>query len=306
MMALQHRTRTPATAAWPRPDAVIRLTDGRLLGYSEYGTASGTPVIFFHGMPGSRLEGALAHEAASRANVRLIVPDRPGYGLSDFKPRRRLIDWPDDVSELADGLGIGRFATGGISGGGPYVVACALRIPDRLTGAAIISGVGPFDAPGATDGMSRQNRMLFGASRRFPPLARAIVALMGMVMTRWPERASKQLLRVMPAPDQAVLERPGVLEKLIESSREAFRQGSRGAAWEARMYARPWGLRLQDISMPVQVWQGGQDVNVAPSMGRYQAAAIPDAHLTFLEDEGHLLGVTHMEEVLAQLVSARS
>src|SRR5262245_24684441 len=121
MMALQTHTSTAGPAVWPRPDNVIRLKDGRLLGYAEYGASSGAPVIFFHGMPGARVEGALAHEAAARANVRLIVPDRPGYGLSDFQPRRRIIDWQRDVAELADALSLERFGVGGISGGGPYV-----------------------------------------------------------------------------------------------------------------------------------------------------------------------------------------
>src|SRR5439155_16354079 len=115
---------SPSAARWPRPDNVIRLRDNRLLGYAEYGTSSGYPVIFFHGMPGSRLEGALGHEAAIGQNVRLVAPDRPGYGLSDFKRRRRMLDWADDVVELADALGIDRFAVAGISGGGPYVAAC--------------------------------------------------------------------------------------------------------------------------------------------------------------------------------------
>ena len=305
MMALQTRTGTAAAAAWPKPDNVIRLKDGRLLGYAEYGAPGGTPVIFFHGMPGSRLEGTLGHDAAARANVRLILPDRPGYGLSDFKTRRRFMDWPDDVAEVADALGIDRFAIAGISGGGPYVAACALKIPERLTRASIISGIGPFDAPGATEGMSFQNRSLFYTSRRVPIIARGILGLMATLALRFPKRMGEQMQKAMPPADRAVMEQPGMQEKFIDNLREAFRQGARGAAWEARMYARRWGFRLQDIPMPVQLWQGGQDVNVPPAMGRYQASAIPNAKLTFIEDEGHLLGVTHLEEILTAVTSAR-
>jgi len=106
---------------------VLRLNDGRLLGYAEFGDPGGTPVMFFHGFPGSRLEGALGHEAAERAAVRMICIDRPGMGLSTFQPGRRMLDWPADVAALADALGIGRFAVGGVSGGGPYAAVCALR-----------------------------------------------------------------------------------------------------------------------------------------------------------------------------------
>jgi pimeloyl-ACP methyl ester carboxylesterase len=299
----QPRVSSSVATLWPRPDNVVRLHDGRLLGYGEYGAATGYPVIFFHGMPGSRLEGKLAHESASRQNVRLIAPDRPGYGLSDFKPKRRILDWADDVLELADALGIDRFAIAGISGGGPYVAACAWRIPKRLTGAVIISGVGPFEAPGATEGMSRQNRALFGMARRVPPLARALLSVMGTIATRWPQRFIGQMKRAMPAPDRAVLERDGNADTFAEDMRESFRCGSRGAAWEAQLYARPWGFRLEDIAMEVHLWQGGEDVNVAPSMGRYQAQAIPNAKLSFYEHEGHLLGITHLDEIFSTITS---
>ena len=303
---METRTDAPTAVRWPRPDNVIRLHDNRLLGYAEYGVATGYPVIFFHGMPGSRLEGALGHEAAMRQNVHLVAPDRPGYGLSDFKPRRRILDWADDVVELAEALGIGRFAVAGISGGGPYAAACALRIPHRLTHAAIISGVGPFEAPGATEGMSRQNRALFAMARRLPPLARASLSVMGAVAKRWPQRAIGQMKRSMPAADRAVLERDGNADRFVADMSEAFRRGSRGAAWEAQLYANPWGFRLEDITMEVQVWQGGEDVKVAPSMGRYQAQAIPNATLTFYEHEAHLLGITHLDEILAGITPARS
>ena len=299
-------SQSPASVRWPRPDNVLRLRDNRLLGYAEYGAPTGYPVIFFHGMPGSRLEGALGRESATRENIRLVVPDRPGYGLSDFKPKRRILDWADDVVELADALGFDRFAIAGISGGGPYVAACALRIPHRLTGAAIISGVGPFEAPGATDGMSRQNRALFGMARRVPPLARASLSAMSMIATRWPRRAMAQMKRAMPPPDRAVLEQPGISDGFVENIAESFRSGSRGATWEAQLYAKPWGFRLEDIAMEVHVWQGGKDVNVAPSMGRYQAQAIPNSKLTFYEEEGHLLGITHLDEILSTVTSSRA
>ena len=158
----------------------------------------------------------------------------------------------------------------------------------------------------ATDGMSRQNRALFAMARRVPPLARASLSVMGMIATRWPQRAIEQMKRAMPPPDRAVLEQPGMADRFAEDVAEAFRCGSRGATWEAQLYARPWGFRLEDIAMEVHLWQGGEDVNVAPSMGRYQAQAIPNGKLTFYENEGHLVGITHLDEILATVTSSRA
>jgi pimeloyl-ACP methyl ester carboxylesterase len=75
-----------------RGNDTLRLRDGRLLGYARYGDPNGTPVFYFHGFPGSRLEARLADAVASRNGVRVIALDRPGSGLSDFKPARTIGD----------------------------------------------------------------------------------------------------------------------------------------------------------------------------------------------------------------------
>jgi pimeloyl-ACP methyl ester carboxylesterase len=286
-----------------KPDNVLRLKDGRLLGYAEFGDPQGRPLLFFHGMPGSRLSARLGNEAAKKLGVRIVAPDRPGYGLSDFKPGRTLLDWPDDVVELADSLGIERFAVGGVSGGGPYAAVCALELSERLTAAGIISGVGPFNVPDATQGMSRQNRLLFAASRRVPWLTNVPMTLMALGARRFADRLLPIMMRALPEPDQAILFRPETRAVFVEDVVEAFRSGGRGAAWEAVMYARPWGFRLEEITMEVHLWQGELDVNVPPSMGRYQAGAIPNCKATFSPDEGHLLLIDHMEKILGTLVS---
>ncbi len=287
-----------------KPDNVLRLSDGRRLGYASYGDPQGKPLFFFHGMPGSRLEGELADAAAKKLGVRVIAADRPGYGLSDFVPRRTFLDWPTDVLELAGALGIERFAVAGVSGGGPYVAACAFRIPERLTGAGIIAGVSSFDVPDATVGMSQGNRFLFGLARRFPWLVRPPMALMGMLARRFPDRMMRTMIRSMPGPDQAALARPEILALFKRDIAEAFRSGSRGAAWEALMYARPWGFRLEEIAMEVHLWQGELDKNVPPSMGRYQAHTIPNCRATFYPGEGHIsLVVNHVEEIHGTLMS---
>ena len=126
-----------------KTDGRIRLADGRRLGYAEYGDPEGKPLFYCHGFPASRLEAALLDPSARKAGVRVVAADRPGCGLSDFQPDRRIGDWPGDVVELAGALGIDRFAVVGVSGGGPYALACARKIPQRLTAAAVVCGLGP-------------------------------------------------------------------------------------------------------------------------------------------------------------------
>ncbi|OGO50594.1 MAG: hypothetical protein A2148_04950 [Chloroflexi bacterium RBG_16_68_14] len=290
--------------ATERPGNVLTLKDGRRLGYAEYGDPNGKPLFYFHGMPGSRLEGELADAAAKKLGVRVIATDRPGYGRSDFRRGRTFLDWPRDVVELADALNIKRFAVAGVSGGGPYVAVCALKIPERLTAAGIIAGNRPFDQPDAKDGMSSTLRMLFGLAKRFPWLIRLPMAVQSFATRHFVDRLMPAWVRSLPEPDQVAMKRPEIMAIFKRDTIEAFHSGSRGAAWETLMYARPWGFRLEEITMEVHLWQGEQDKNVPPSMGRYQAGAIPNCRATFYPDEGHIsLVVDHMEEILGSLTS---
>ena len=281
----------------------LRLEDGRLLGYAVYGDPEGWPIFYFHGFPGSRLEAQLADRVAARMGIRLIALDRPGFGLSDFKPRRTIFEWPDDVVKIADALRINRFATIGVSGGGPYAAACALKIPQRLTAVAIVCGLGPLDTPNGTERMVRTNHLIFFLGRRLPWLAKISLWRIAYQVRRNPEGTLRRMIVALPDPDKAVLARPEVKTAMKDNVVEAFRGGSRGAACELLLYTRPWGFLLEDIATRVNLWHGEQDVSVPPTMGQYQARTIPNCRAIFYPGEGHFsLVINHMEEVLSGLL----
>ena len=272
------------------------LRDGRRLGYGEYGKPDGEPGFYFHGHPGSRLEAAFADEASTRAGLRVIALDRPGYGLSDFQPDRTILDWPHDVEEAADALGLDTFSVLGSSGGGPYALVCAHAMPGRVTKAGVVSGVGPYDAPGVTQGMRWQNRVGFQLGARFPPLARLIMWSMERQVRRSPDRVLDAVAAAMSPGDAEIARRPGVRDTLGAVIAEAFRQGSRGAALDVVLLGRPWGFQLEEVEPVVFLWQGEADVLVPPAMGRYLAAEIPNCQATFFPEDGHLL-FDHMPEI---------
>jgi pimeloyl-ACP methyl ester carboxylesterase len=278
-------------------DRTIELSDGRRLGYAEFGDPGGAPVIYFHGWPGARVEGRLGDGAARVSGVRLIAVDRPGMGLSAFQRSRGFVDWPDDVGEVAATLGLDRFAVLGISGGGPYAAACAWKLADRLTGGGIVSSLAPFDVAGAVASMGRRNRLTFQLVRHLGLLRRIVMARVARSVSRRPERILER--GVAAAVDKQYLDRPDVRNVLGESLREAFRDGSRGPAWEMGLYTRPWGFRLEEIQAPVHLWHGEQDANAPISMGRHLAASIPECRATFYPGEGHLHFVDRLPEILA-------
>jgi pimeloyl-ACP methyl ester carboxylesterase len=305
---------TKQSRSWTHIDPMLRrkpsigkrivLGDWRLLWYAEYGEPDGKPVFLFPGTPSSRLLHP-PEEPTKSAGARLIVVERPGFGMSDFQPHRTLLDWPDDVLELTNWLEIDRFAVVGLSAGGPYAAACAYKIPHRLTGVAIVSGVGPADVPGSLAEMPRIRRVGALVARHAPRLLTPLLWLFGNPR-RNPERFFERMCAQMSDVDRAVLARPGVRDMLMKSYREATQAGLRGFARDSVILSTPWDFRLQDICVRVHLWHGEKDTNVSLSAARYMAQAIPKCEATFLPDEGHWLFLDHWQEILAPLMDDRA
>lgn len=282
----------------------ITLGDGRTLAFDEYGDPGGRPLLYFHGWPSSRLEAAVIEAAAQRQGVRVVAPDRPGFGLSTFRPHRRLTDWPGDVIELADALHLEEFDVLGWSGGGPYVAVCAWKIADRLRAAGIVSGQGPPDLPDALAEMRGRNRLLLQLGRRAGWMARPLLWRARRAIERRPAPFFDELVTDLPPADRDLLTQPEQRERLRRTALEAFRGGLRGAVQENAIYARPWGFELRDVTHPLLLWHGELDVNAPPAFARHLAAAVPHSRATFHPDEGHAaVLINHADEILRTLGS---
>jgi pimeloyl-ACP methyl ester carboxylesterase len=284
------------------PGRTIRLPDGRRLGYAEWGDQDGQPVFYFHGTPGSRLERYPSTPLLVSLGIRLITVDRPGYGLSTFQPRRRLLDWPADVVELAEALGIGRFVAVGVSGGGPHAMACAYAIPDRLSGVVIASSPCPLDSWSCMKGMSLLQRAAFRLAYLSPELLRPFLWWQGN-----PGRDSEAFTMAgyerLPRADQLILARADVRAMLTGDFAESARRGVHAYAHDVSLLARPWGFRLKHIRIPISLWHGQADTIVPVHMSRHLAAAIPRCAAEFVPDAGHFLVLDHLPDMLRALVS---
>jgi pimeloyl-ACP methyl ester carboxylesterase len=286
----------------------FQLPDGRGLGYDERGVPDGTPIFYFHGSPSSRLEAALylSDDLLESRHVRLIAVDRPGLGLSDFQPNRRLRDWPQDVLSLADHLKIERFAILAYSLGGPYGLACAFAIPQRLAKVGIVSGAALFTVPELVKNINEGTRRFLTMPREKPWLSRLFLwTALGVMPRIAPGSFVAQANSLLPQPDRRiVVDDPEFQEGFLRMVREAMRQGTRGAFHESLLTITNWGFRLQEINTPVLLWHGEADQNIPVEMARFAASAIPQCDARFYPEEGHLsLFKKHAELIIRALVS---
>ena len=271
--------RTPTSApgaAGERRDGAgvtgtVTLPDGRELAYEEYGDPAGFPVLSFHGGLSSRLDAAPAHEAAVAMGVRLVSPDRPGMGLSTYQPGRRLLDWPADVEHLADALGIGRFAVMGWSAGG--------RLRRRLRGQARRPGDGgraPLEL-GAARPLRHDARAHRGGpcppapGRHAPWLASTVMKV--SIVNASNARLLRAAMRSFPPADRTILTEWGPPDHALGFVREAMRQGTEGCVQDYRIFGDPWGFALEEIAVPVQIWEGSDDRTGPPGYRDLPAGA---------------------------------
>lgn len=279
----------------------ITLHDGRTLAYVDCGDAEGTPVFHFHGHPGSRLEALIADKAARDVGVRLIGVDRPGMGFSDFKRGRRILDWADDVAELADALGINQFSVQGASGGGPYALACAYRLADRLLACGVIAGLGPIHLLG-TQGMMATNRLQFALAHRTTWLVQLLFwAYLGRYRSHLDDEGKFEVLAAkMMQGLQHTIKDPDAPRLYARETLEAFRQGSRGASYDASLFAQPWGFALEDITFKnIYLWHGERDVHVPVDMVRAVEAKLPQCQAHYFANEDHMAVVfNHLGDVM--------
>lgn len=285
-------------------DFTILLRDGRSMGAAMVGPSDGFPIFHCHGSGSSRLEVNLLAAAAAEEGVRLIGLDRPGIGRSDPKAGYQLLDWPDDVGEVADQLGIERFAVEGISAGGPYALACAYKIPHRLTACGLISTVSPgnFIRKAGTGWM----RAMWWMGAQFPWLVRLYVPLVQRVMGSDEASIEKYLVRYaarLGAADQELLSNPAIRRPLVQAMAESSRQGGKAGLEAALAEVRPWGFQVEQIAFEkLFVWHGEQDRIMPVAPVRLLVQALPHCTATFYPGEGHFSTMgNHAQDILNTL-----
>lgn len=279
----------------------VVLRDGRLLGFAEFGDPTGRPVLWFHGTPGARKQlPPETPDEAERRRLRVIVVERPGTGFSTPHLYDRIGDFSSDVVQLADQLGLTRFGVAGLSGGGPFVLAVAHDLPDRVVAAAVLGGIGPTAGPEKAPGYTR---LLAPFSPLLHALKAPLAEVLNGVVGRLPLRtiaspAFDLYGLVAPPPDRPLLRRAEFKAMFIQDMVDALDSGMRAPIYDLYLFSKYWGFRLRDIRVPVRFWHGDADVIVPVSHGRHQADLVPGSRLVTVPDGGHFSGFETVPVVL--------
>jgi pimeloyl-ACP methyl ester carboxylesterase len=245
-----------------------------------------------------------ARRFAAANQVRLVALERPGIGDSTPYLHRSLLDATADVAESADRLGIGRFALIGLSGGGPYVLACAYRMPERVVAGAVMGCVAPAcgaDAPpGGVVAVARRLALVLELLRE--PLGYALWALVPG-LTPFASQGFDAFIRLMPEGDQAVFRRPEIKRMFIDDLVRASRAGLHAPVYDVVLFARPWGFSPCDVRVPIHFWHGDADNIVPLAHAEQMARLVPGAELRVRPREGHIGNLGAADDVLARLLA---
>ncbi len=268
----------------------IEAPGGRSLAVYEAGDPGGAPVLFHHGTPSSGVPWETHDRLGAAQGIRLVSYDRPGYGASTRAAGRAVADVAIDSEAIADALGLDRFATWGLSGGGPHALACAAGLPDRVAAVASVAGVAPYGVDGLDwlAGMGEGNIEEFGAALEGEAMLRPLLEQAAESHQTSVEELVESMSTLLSPPDLAAV-RTELGAHLRHHVRRGARAGRRRLGRRRSRLRPPVGLRARARSaVPVLVVQGRQDLMVPGAHGDWLAARLPGAEAWFSEDEGHL------------------
>jgi pimeloyl-ACP methyl ester carboxylesterase len=296
----------------PRLEGTVPLPDGRRLGYAEYGDPHGTLLLWFHGSPGARRQvPPTARAAADRLGLRLVCVERPGVGVSSDHAYGRLRDAAADIATVADHLGHGRFLVLGLSGGGPYALACAHEMPERVVAVGILGGLVPTtgEEASATDGIVALAR----SCNRLLTVFRVPLGMGLWTFIRVTQPAGHYLYRaythLLPHGDDKVLDDPELEAMFVDDLITGGRRQFNAFVNDLVLVGRPWGFRVADVRVPVRWWQGDADPFVSLEQAQRTVALLRDVELHVRHGESHLGGFAvggEMLETLAKLWERRT
>ena len=290
--------------ARPKLEGNIAVGDDRQIGFAEFGDPQGRAIFWLHGTPGARRQIPMeARVYAEQRQIRLIGIDRPGIGSSTPYQYDTAFAFAEDLRTIADTLGLDKFEVIGLSGGGPYTLACAAAMPDRVVAAGVLGGVAPVRGADAIGGgvstlvtVAAQVIEVAGAPIRLA--ASGLIRLIRPVA----EPALYAYARISPEADRRLLVRPEFKAMFLDDLLNGSRKQLAAPFADIVVFARDWGFRLDEVKVPVRWWHGDRDHIVPFEHGQHVVSRLPDAELSHVPGESHLAGLGRAEEIMDTMI----
>ena len=268
------------------------------LAWNEYGTADGEPVFYFHGITGSRMEAQTADTIAKDLGIRLIAPDRPGYGDSDIQDGFCLLDWPNVISQLADKLRLSQFSILGFSNGGSYALACAHELAERLKHITVVGSTAPFETKAMQEHVSADFKPLYElAATDYPAALQQVTQL-----ATSPETFMEVLQASLLPCDKTIFEQDDFYQHYLENLALAIHNGVDGMVNGLSCVSLPWQFNLEDIQTHIDIWHGRDDNLIGLPVAEYLAETLQNTSTHFLNNSGHYFLFNQWREVLGQTI----
>lgn len=288
----------------PKLEGNIAVGEDRQIGFAEFGDPQGRAVFWLHGTPGARRQiPTEARAFAAQKNIRLIGIDRPGIGSSTPYQYENVLGFTEDLRTIADTLGINRFAVIGLSGGGPYTLATASAMPDRVVMAAVLGGVAPLiGEDGISSGLMELAKIVRPIIEVADTPIRWVAGSLIKVIAPFGSPALDLYARISPDGDRNLLSRPEFKAMFLDDLLNGSRKQLAAPFADIVVFARDWGFRLSDIKVPVRWWHGDADHIVPYAHGQHAVARIADAEMYTLPGESHLAGLGVPEDILTKIL----
>jgi pimeloyl-ACP methyl ester carboxylesterase len=290
--------------ARPKLEGNIAVGDDRQIGFAEFGDPQGRAIFWLHGTPGARRQIPMeARVYAEQRNIRLIGIDRPGIGSSTPYQYGTVFAFADDLRTIADTLGIDKMEVIGLSGGGPYALACAAAMPDRVVATGVLGGVAPTQGADAIGGGVMALGSLVAPVLLVAGLPIRLAAV-GLIRLIRPvaEPVLYAYARISPEADRQLLVRPEFKAMFLDDLLNGSRKQLAAPFADIIVFARDWGFRLDEVKVPIRWWHGDRDHIVPFAHGQHVVARLPDAELYHLPGESHLAGMGRAEEILSTMI----
>jgi pimeloyl-ACP methyl ester carboxylesterase len=282
----------------------VELADGRRLAFTATGPVDGTPVVYCHGAIGTPIEATVDMQHLTHAlGVRYIAPSRPGVGGSDPAPGRTVVDFADDIRQLADALALKRFSVVGVSAGGPYALGLAYRLRGRVGRVAVCSSLSPACAPHATPGMQRRLRLGLALLQQRPELVRVVGDRVLGSVARHPELINRVIAAHAAPAERERLAESGERAAASSSFLDATAAGVGGLIDDYLTYVNGWGFPVEEVYNEVHLWHGAADPLVPLEHALTLAASLPRCQVFIDADEGHHFFRSSLPQILRKLLS---